>query len=181
MQIDSMLEKLIYKLSPVLEVNNFRLTERQANYYRFDSDLVALTIAYNKREDSISVFVGKKDSLLIELDEINLLEVFKKRLKKHNNESYVSSLIEFLISEGLSILKGDLLKLNELEAYSYQRSETYTKNLIKQQYLQNIDKAWNEKDYSAYIRYMDMLDKSSLPRSYYFKYNQAQSKLTKKI
>ena len=60
MQIDRMLEILLNKLLPILEVHNFRLTEKLVNYYKFDSDTVTLTIACDNKDGSISVFVGKK-------------------------------------------------------------------------------------------------------------------------
>ena len=180
MQIDRMLEILLNRLLPILEVHNFRLTEKLANYYKFDSDKVTLTIACDNRDGSISVFVGKKNAILNELDDITILEVFNTHIEKQNKESYVNSLFEFLTVEGLPIIKGDLQKLNELESYSYQRAETYTKNLIIQQNLQKIESAWNEKKYSAFIKLMDMLDKSLLPRSYQIKYKQALGKLKNK-
>ena len=70
--------------------------------------------------------------------------------------------------------------LRELNEYSLQASRNYTQQIIKRQNIDQADKAWAQKDYVNFVKYIDQIQTDLLPPSYLKKYKIAVDNLNKR-
>lgn len=166
--------KAIEAISPFLKEFGFHIAEHYKDFVRYESQDAAISVGYDDRERNFFTLIGNKVDTSIPLDVINLEAVFNYNIDTFIKKPFVDFVIDFFSTKGYGILTGDLTKLYELKRNQQGRAERYTKKLLKQQNMQAADKAWLEKNYLDFIKYLDLIDKSTLPKSYGLKYSIAK-------
>lgn len=104
----------------------------------------------------------------------NLKEIFNYDKQLNNFEDFI---VDFLKNEGIGILTGDTAKLIELENYEKTQAKRYTDTLLNRQRTNTADSAWIKKDYLAFIKAIDAMDKDDVPDSYKLKYKIARERI----
>ena len=174
---DSMkFEETIQKLQPLFNSHNFKTIERRQGFIHLQSDLVSIRLGHDWRDNSISLFAGQINGQESEIDEKTMKDVFNHLSRDDNNKSPLQNIIDFLNGNGRLLLTGDINKLRELEVYSSTQAKLYTDNLILKQNIALADKAWSNKNYKQFLRHIEAIDPSYLPKSYHLKYKIASDK-----
>jgi hypothetical protein len=159
----------IAELSLTLEKSGFSIVEHSTNYAKFQSKLMTLSIGYNPLEHEFSVFLGKNNGEMCEIWENVYIDVFGTNFQGIKGVTFVEKFIAFLQNEGSAILKQDLSKIDELEAYSRKAAQEYTTAIINRQNLNFADKAWRENNYNEFIEQLSKVAEDFLPKSYELK------------
>jgi len=167
----------IKTINPILENNEFRIVESRKNYTKYQSEIITIIIAFNEHENGYTIFAGRNGGDLVELSKKVYKEFFDFDFYAVENLSFSQRFIRFLNGKGNAILKGDLKKLAEFETYHQEESKKYTENLINLQNLKIADKAWVDKKYSDFIKYINLINSNYLPESYGLKIKIALRKL----
>ncbi len=170
-------EENIKHLTPFFQQHGFTISDAWKNYMQYNSDTVSVIFSYDEREKSFSTFAGRKhgQSVLLSFDVIE--NIFSESLDIYNGNSIADREIHFFSGQGKGLLTGDVTTLNRLEKYSELEAKRYTDDLVSRQKISLADKAWNNKEYLDFIKFLDELDKNSLPKSYSKKYEIALKKL----
>ncbi|MBN7811558.1 hypothetical protein J0A68_11395 [Algoriphagus sp. H41] len=163
-------ELTIKNVRPVFDAFGFNAVEIHKNVIRLESSKVTVTIAYDEREKSNLFFVGHINSISHLLNSKNLKEVFNYDRSARN---FADFLLDFLNNEGKGILKDDLDKLNELDAFEERQAKIYTNNLLTEQEVSAADNAWANRDYLTFVNVIERIDLAQLPGSYKLKYKMA--------
>lgn len=166
-------EEIVAILTPFFQQNKFSVAETFKNYIRYENRRVKIAVAYDWRDNSITVFVGQIDKFETELSGDTIDKFFNDNINLRNNNLFTENLISFLTGKGNALLKEDLNTLFKLEEYSNRMAKEYTDNLIKEQNLRAADDAWQEKNYSEFITQLDKIKKDSLSQTYLMKYQYA--------
>lgn len=169
------------KLHLLLVEHGFSLTYDSKNSIRFELGNMIINIQYNQRENSYSLWVGKKNGEIIELDDQILKDFFESELKLINlsKDSFSNNVYLFFLGEGIGILSGNEIDLINLQEFNQKRSFKYTKDLLKRQSLEKVDKAWEQRNYSNVIKFLEALKDEDLSASYKKKYKIALERLNK--
>jgi hypothetical protein len=104
-------------------------------------------------------------------------EVFEEDFTMFQKQSIDEYIINFLKGRGNALLKGNPDVLERLDAYTNRKAKEFTKKIVNLQNLKMADAAWANKDYAGFIKYINLIDHSSLQESYIKKYKIAKSKV----
>lgn len=173
-------DESISPLTEFLTENNFSVTNKSLHFIEYSSSSAIVTVAYSSLEYLFHTHVGQNSKSLIELIPIVVKEVFKDDSFHFQSTLTIDKLISFLKGTGKSIVAGDPKMFKELTEFSERQSGEYTKQIIHLQNIQCADKAWIQKDYVNFIKYIDKTEKTLLPESYLKKYKIAVDKLQKR-
>ncbi|MFC3976452.1 hypothetical protein ACFOUP_08700 [Belliella kenyensis] len=154
-------------------------TEQSTNIVKYESQELVIVLSHNPRENSNTLWVGRKHFNEVEIDNQVMREYFNSDLKLSNlpQETFINNVFLFFMGDGEKLLKGNERALVSLEKFNEQRSSEYTANLVEQQNLEAANKAWKEGNYSDVIKYLEKIN--DLPESFKQKYKIAQQKLGK--
>jgi hypothetical protein len=164
---------VIDKIFPLLEENGFLISETQENLFHFISEKVKLNISYNPREKSGLMEVGERDTMPYPLNDKLIKIIFDSPITidgSYGADTFVDHVALFLHGDGLAIVMGDRVILEEIEKFVEKESKEYTNALVREQILQQADQAWKDGEYSEFIRLINELEKDKLPASYQMKY-----------
>ena len=163
----------------IFQKNNLRVTEQLNNFMKIKSDTIVITISHDNRENTNSLYIGRKDSSLCPIDENVLKDVFNSALKINyvTPEVFVNNLAIFFEGEGNPLIVGNTDALKAVEKYIDKESKEYTAELVDKQHLDAANKAWEEGNYKDFIKYLDKTDRQKLPSSYELKYKMAHKNL----
>jgi hypothetical protein len=169
--------ELVSELTPFFSAYGFTEVIPYKNAVVYQSDALVVSLSFNDRERSISVFVGK------EAGEIELSAELLKRAFYHDaklllNGSFANELREFFTGKGQMLLMGDVETIKMVRNTHQKMSEDYTNRLIQSQMLADADKAWLAGNYRAFLDVMDKLAGITLPKSYLLKQKIAREKLS---
>ena len=170
-------EELIYPLTEYLADNNFSVTNKSLHLIEYSSNFATIRIAYANLEHLLYTYVGQSSKSLIELTPTAAKEVFNDDSFQFQSTLTIDNLISFLKGNGKSIVSGDKNAFLELNEFSKRQSKEYTRQIIQSQNIQSADKAWIQRDYINFIKFIDKTEKNLLPESYLKKYKIAVYKL----
>ncbi len=172
---------VLHRLGPLFERHGLAISSRLNNQLTFKSERVVIKVVHNHLENSNALYAAKDDSFLYPIDEKLIKAVFNSNVKIDfvTPEIFVKNLEFFFEQEGRSLLDGDPAVIQAVKDYVYMISKHYTDELLKKQNLDAADKAWKERDYAAFVLYLDKTDKAHLPSAYELKYKMALDKLNK--
>lgn len=172
-------EEAIKPLTELLLSNNFSIQTNRHNLIEYSSKSTTIRIGYSHLEYSLNIWVGQSTSRLTELTPKVVQEFFKDSTFKFQSTLTIENLISFLKGSGKTLLSGDTKILRELDEYSLQASKSYTLQIITRQNIDDADKAWTQKDYVNFVKYVDQIQMDLLPPSYLKKYKIAMDKINK--
>lgn len=164
-------------LFPVLQKIGFEMAEESKNILRFQSSVMKVNIAFNQYDRSFLVEIGKKNDMLYPLNDYAIKKVFDSSLsvEQVTQEVFVQNISSlFETNEGVTILQGDITPLKNV---ILQQSEDYASELLLKQTLEISEKAWKTKDYAAFVKILDKVGITRVPRSYQLKYKIAKQRL----
>ncbi len=171
---------ILEKLHSLFIGNGFKIKERLKNIVRYESKILHVSLVHNDRENSNTFWLGLKSSNdFIEIDNQVMKDFFNSdlQIKDLPPEDFVNNVFAFFTNEGKEVLEESQSLLMELEKFDQLRSELYTSKLIEEQTLGAANKAWKEKDYTEFIRYLKKVNKRSLTASLKLKYKIAKKKI----
>ena len=172
-------EEAIKPLTELLSSNGFSIQLNRNNLIEYSSKSTTIRIGYSHLEYCFNIWIGQSSGTLTELRPQVVEEFFKDDTFKFQTTLTVENLISFLKGSGKNILSGDTKILRALDEYSLQASRNYTQQIIKQQNIDQADKAWTQKDYANFVKYIDQIQTDLLPPSYLKKYKIAVDNLNK--
>ena len=158
------------------------MTEQINNTVRYESSIIHISLVYNIRENSNYFWLGTKSSnIFVEMNNEVMRDFFYSDLKLEHlsQEDFVNNIFLFFTNEGKRILQGDKSQLNKLIKFDQHRSERYTAKLLESQNLEAANKAWQEENYSGFVKHLDKLNVAILPASFRKKYEIAKKRLSK--
>jgi len=160
--------------------HGLEITEQSKNIVKYESKELVIGLSHNPRENSNTLWVGRKHFNEVEIDNQVMREHFNSDLKLSNlqQETFVNNVFLFFTGDGEKLLVGNERALVSLENFNEQRSSDYTTNLVEQQNLEAANKAWKDGNYSDVIKYLEKVNKANLPASFKQKYKIAQQKLS---
>jgi hypothetical protein len=170
-------DKATELITPYLRGYNFMIVENSNNYVKYSSKQSTIAIGYDERDHSYFTIVGHNTNDSISLDVDNLKDVFEYDIQKFIHKPIAEFFIDFFETKGHSILTGDRIVFEQLKRNRDQRAEKVTKELLQQQNLIAADKAWLSHNYRDFVKHLDLIDKTSLPKSYELKYSIAKKKI----
>jgi hypothetical protein len=167
------------RLGLIFQKHNLHIIEQFKNHVKLKSDRVFITLNHDERENSNAFYIGSNEDFLYPVDEYVLKRAFNSDLKISNltQEMFINNLAVFFEGEGNPLIAGNTYALEAVEKYVYKEGKAYTTQLVDKQNLDAADKAWEEKKYKEFIKYLDKTDKQKLPSSYELKYKMAHQKL----
>lgn len=168
------------KLHSLLIDHGLEMTEQSKNIVKYESQELVIALSHNPRENSNTLWVGRKHFNEVEIDNQVMREHFNSDLKLSNlpQETFVNNVFLFFMGDGEKLLEENERALVSLEKFNEQRSSEYTANLVEQQNLKAANKAWKDGNYSDVIKYLEKVNKANLPASFKQKYKIAQQKLS---
>ena len=164
-------------ITPFLRKYNFFVVESYKNYVRYSSKQTTIAVGYDERDYSYFTIVGDKTNNSFPLDVDNLKNVFDYDIQKFINKPLAEFFFDFFETKGHNILTGDRIVLEQLKRNRDERAEKATKELLQQRHLNAADNAWLSHNYRDFVKYIDLIDKTILPKSYELKYTIAKKKL----
>ncbi len=170
-------EESTLPLTELLLKNGFSVSKSSINCKEYFLGSILISIFYNEREHLLFIQIGSDHNSLNELSPEVVKSVFNDDQYRLQSTLTIDNLVSFLKAKGQSILSGDISKINEINEFSFKQSREYTADLIYLQNLKVVDKAWNEQNYSDFIKGIDKIDHKRLPESYLKKYKIAVGKL----
>lgn len=168
------------KLHSLFIDHGLEMTEQSKNIVKYESQELVIRLSRNPRENSNTLWVGRKHFNEVEIDNQVMREHFNSDLKLSNlpQETFINNVFLFFMGDGEKLLEGNERALVSLEKFNEQRSSDYTVNLVEQQNLEAANKAWKDGNYSDVIKYLEKVNKANLPASFKQKYKIAQQKLS---
>lgn len=159
--------------------HGLKITERSKDIVRYESAVSCVLLVHDPRENSNTLWVGRKPFNTVEINNQVLLLHFSSNLKLTNlpQEAFINNVVQFFMVDGERLLKGDEDALVSLEKFNEQRSSGYIANLTEKQKLDAANKAWEEGNYTDVIKYLEKVNKDSLPESLRQKYKIARQRL----
>ena len=171
-------DKVIEIITSFLKDYNFFVVENYKNDVKYESTKTSIVVGYDERENYYFTIVGDKSNISIPLDVNNLTNVFQYDTEKYIRSPFEEFFIDFFMTtNGNLILIGDRSIFEALKKDRDKRAEEYTRQLLQRQNLDSADKAWLSNNYREFVRHLDLIDKSSLLKSYELKYLIAKRKL----
>jgi len=161
------------KLDLLMSDNNFDLTEQFEDSVRYENNGLYLSFCHNLREKSNIFWVGRDKGIPIEMSNRILNQVFNCNIKIETTSvtKFISNVYNFLITDGISLLKANEKVYFELEKTVEKQSKEYTSQLKERQYLEAAEKAWRNKNYSDVLKNLNKVDENRLSDSFKKKYN----------
>lgn len=117
-------QELIGVVRPIFEENGFTEIESKKNFSIFESNVLAFWISFNERENCFNIFLVKDDQTITEIDDKLYKNFFKQYFKVE--KTFSEKFTTFLNETGTDLLKGVLIKLEQLIKYSAEESRKYT-------------------------------------------------------
>ncbi|MDB5157903.1 MAG: hypothetical protein JWR50_2610 [Mucilaginibacter sp.] len=140
---------------------------------RLESHCLVVKLVYVPRERACIFWLGGKgkDAHQMGIDNELAAAFFKSNLKfsEVTVNDFINNLRAFFEQGARGILGCDLEELKKLEEFTSERARVYTKNLLKEQKLRDVNKAWDEKNYGSFIKLLDELQGETLLGSYKIK------------
>lgn len=169
---------VLQKLHSLFTEHGLIVGEQSKDFVKYESNELVISISHNVRENAYMLFVGKKD-FDIEIDNHVLLNHFNCDLKLSSvpRELFVNNVLRFFVGDGNALLVSEQAWIN-LEKFNNDRSEDYTTKLLREQHLEVANKAWAEKNYAEFIKYLEKVGMENLPGSLIQKYKIAQKKMS---
>jgi len=180
--------KIIYKMDfeNVLKENiysffkneGFDIIKENNNLIEFKSSSIRLRMAFNNREKSYFIEIGRTDDTLYPFDDLSIKEIIG--YNPYLNEScshleFVQKIIKIFYSEeGYKLLKGNI---ESLIFISKKRSNAYKKEIELKHILDKASIAWNERDYIAFITILSNISQNDIPTTFSVKLKIAKSQL----
>jgi hypothetical protein len=164
------------QISPILRKHGYRLSEEFENIIGFKSLSMRLNFAYNAYDRTFLVEIGRQGNYLNTLDDNAVKGIFGFELpiEQVTMEDFVRNLsVLFEQPQVVKLLEGNV---SPLEKFSAQASSDYTASLVRSQLLEDISRAWDDKNYGEFIRIVDKIGLDDLPGSYLLKYKIAKRK-----
>ena len=160
--------------------HGLEITEQSKNIVRYESRELVVGLSHNPRENSNTLWVGRKHFNEVEIDNQVMREHFNSDLKLSNlpQEAFANNVFLFFMGDGEKLLEGNEWALVSLEGFNEKRNSEYTAALVEQQNLEAADKAWKDGNYLDVIKYLEKVNKDDLPASFKQKYKIAQQKLS---
>ncbi len=174
MEFNNLIKSQIF---PILKKYGFEIVEEFKNILRFQTSEIKLNIGFNEYDRSFLVEISMQDDTFYPLNDYAIKELFISSLsvEKVTPEIFVENLSILLgTQEGVSILQGNVKSLKNVVT---QQSENYTSELLLKQALKISAKAWEAKNYAAFVESIDEIGISKIPQSYQLKYKIAKQKL----
>ena len=169
---------VLERIVPLFSREGIFIKKMEDNLFYFESDLVEVSLSFNILDRSTGFAIGPKGRLRT-VTEYAINKVFNIGIQLTNvtKEVFVNNLFFFFSNEGLTLLRGNLDKLRELDEQVGIESKSYTDNIINLQNLKEIDDAWDEQNYFKFINLMGKFYCPSFPASYMLKLKIAHKKL----
>lgn len=168
-------------LAPILTKYDFKVIEEGANNIRFESSELKISIVHDSRERSNTLWIGRNTTGAIQIEISNdiLKNFFHTQivLQPIPASEFIRNIALLFMKELNKILRGDLAEIEALESFSENESKMYTRNLVNSQLLIEADKAWEDKDFRAFIKAIDKVSKKILPIAYQSKYEYAKKRV----
>lgn len=165
------------RLFPILQKYGFEIAEEFKNILRFQSSVMKVNVVFNQYDRSFLIEIGKQDNELYPLNDYVVKELFHSSLsvEQVTPEIFVQNLFAlFCTPEGIGLLQGNV---KPLKSIAIQQSENYTAELLLKQGLEVASRAWDAKDYVAFVESINKIGFSKIPQSYQLKYKIAKQKL----
>lgn len=177
MEFNQLISKKLYFL---FAEHGLEMTEQSKNIVKYESAELIIALSHNPRENSNTLWVGRKHFNEVEIDNQVMREHFDSDIKLNNlpKETFVNNVFLFFLGDGQKLLEGNEHALVSLEKFNEQRSEEYTAILVEQQILEAANKAWKDGNYQEVIRYLEKINNTNLPASFKQKYKIAQQRLS---
>jgi hypothetical protein len=169
------------KLQSLFTEHGLQMTAQSKYNVRYESNDLVISLSHNPRENTNTLWVGRKNFNEVEMDNQIMREHFSSDLKLSNlpQETFVNNVFLFFMGDGEKLLEGHERTLISLEKFNKQRSNEYTANLVQKQNLEAADKAWKDGNYSEVIKYLEKINTGDLPESFRQKYKLAQQRVGK--
>lgn len=161
-------------LTSFLTERRFSISDKTKNYIQYNSKKVSTVFSYDEKEDTFSIYIGKRNEDLSLLTEDILENVFKEINYYKLNKPEIDNFILFLENKGSGILAGDEKILKLLVNYSDQSAKEYTESIDRGQQISKADEAWINKDYLSFLKALNSIDKAFLSATYLKKYEFAK-------
>ena len=168
------------KLHYLFMVHGLERTEQSKNIVKYESDKLVVKLSHDQRENSNTLWVGRKDIYEVEIDNQIMQEYFNSDLKLSNlpQEIFVDNVLLFFKGDGKKFMEDNERALGRLEKFNEKRISKYTVNLLVKQKLEAANKAWKDGNYSDVIKYLDEISNVNLSTSFRKKYKIACQKLS---
>jgi hypothetical protein len=168
------------KLHSLFINHGLEITEQSKNIVKYESQELVIGLSHNPRENSNTLWVGRKSLNEVEIDNQVIQELFNSDLKLSNlsQKTFVNNVFLFFTGVGEKLLVSNEHALVSLKKFNEQRSSDYTTKLVMQQNLEAANKAWKDGNYSDVIKYLEKINKANLPASFKQKYKIALQKLS---
>lgn len=116
------------KLHSLFAENGMERTEQTENIVRYESAVLHVSLVHNPRENSNSVWIGRKLSNAVEINNLVMRDYFDSDVKVDNlpQETFVDNVLLFFTGVGKRLLEGNERILVDLEKYEVQRALDYT-------------------------------------------------------
>lgn len=169
------------KLQSLFAEHGLKMTEQSKYILRYESNELVISLSHNPRENSNTLWVGRKSFNGVEIDNQIMREHFSSDLKLSNlpQETFVDKVFLFFMGDGEKLMEGNEHALSSLEKFNEQRSHEYTAKLVEKQNLEAANKAWKDGNYSEVIKYLEKINTDDLPESFRQKYKIARQRLGK--
>lgn len=167
------------QILPILIKYRFDIVEEFENILRFQSPITEIGIVYNVYESACYVSFGNKGGSVYELRNNALKELFNFSLPidQTTPDIFVKNLCIFLNThKGAGLMEGNI---DAFIKYKTAEDENYTFSLVREQALSTADKAWENRDYAAFVKCIDQFNIDDLPQAYALKYKIAKQKFKK--
>lgn len=167
------------KLHSLFIEYGLEITEQLKDIVRYESAVLHISLVHNPRENSNTLWVGRKYFNAVEVNNQIMQEYFNSGLKLDNlpQGKFITNVFLFFIGEGEKLLEGHENVLAGLEKFNEQRSLEYTVNLMEKQNLEAANKAWKDGNYWDVIKYLEKIHEDDLPESFKQKYKIAQQRI----
>ncbi len=169
---------IFQKLQSLFTEHGLKMTEQSKYIVRYESNELVISLSHNHRENSNTLWLGRKNFNEVEIDDQIMQEHFGSDLKLSNlsQEIFLNNVFLFFMGDGEKLLEGNERALINLQKFNEQRSQEYTANLIEKQNLEAANKAWANGNYSEVIKYLDKINTDDLPKSFKQKYKIARQR-----
>lgn len=165
------------QLFTILQKYGFEIAEEFKNILRFQSSGIKVNVVFNRYDGAFLVEIGKQDNELYPLNDYVVKELFHSSLsvEQVTPEIFVQNLSAiFCTPEGIELLQGNV---KPMKSIAIQQSDNYTSELLLNQGLEVASKAWEAKNYIAFVESINKIGISKIPQSYQLKYKIAKQKL----
>lgn len=174
MNFNTLIKEIIF---PILKEHEYTLVEEMNNCLRFESLAARFEVAFDVRDRSLMVQIGRRGGRVWTLNNDAVKKVLFSDLAVENvvPEVFINNLATLLKTEkGSELLDG---KIEELKNFIMQQSREYTESLRREHLMSLADKAWEEQDFVRFIKCVDQIGIEHLTRSYKLKYKMAKRKV----